>query len=54
MRAPLLYVGGPLTTERLTLEPLTPAHAGSMFGGFADASLYLWVNAEPAEGRRRP
>lgn len=47
MRAPLLYVGGPLSTARLTLEPLTPAHAGPMFGGFADAALYLWVNADP-------
>ena len=47
MKAPLLYVGGPLATARLTLEPLTPAHAGPMFTGFADPTLYLWVNAEP-------
>ena len=47
MKAPLLYVGGTLATSRLTLEPLTPAHAGPMFTGFADGQLYLWVNADP-------
>ena len=47
MKAPLLYVGGTLATKRLTLEPLTPAHAGPMFTGFADGALYLWVNADP-------
>jgi len=47
VKAPLLYVGGTLGTERLTLEPLTPAHAGPMFSGFADTGLYIWVNADP-------
>lgn len=47
MKAPLLFVGGTLVTERLTLEPLTPAHAPLMFEGFADAGLYRWINAEP-------
>jgi len=47
MRAPLLYVGGTLVTQRLALEPLTPGHADAMFEGFADPALYLWVNAEP-------
>ena len=47
MRAPLLYVGGILATRRLSLEPLTPAHADAMYEGFADPALYLWVNAEP-------
>ena len=47
MRAPLLFVGGTLASERLTLEPLTPAHAEPMFDGFADPALYKWVNAEP-------
>jgi len=47
MQAPLLYVGGTLATPRLSLEPLTPAHADAMYKGFADAALYLWVDAEP-------
>jgi RimJ/RimL family protein N-acetyltransferase len=47
MKAPLLYVGGTLATARLSLEPLKPAHAESMFEGFADPALYAWVNAEP-------
>jgi len=47
VRAPLLYVGGALATRRLSLEPLTPAHADGMYEGFADPALYLWVNAEP-------
>ena len=47
MKAPLLFVGGTLATPRLTLEPLTPAHAPLMFEGFADLELYRWVNAEP-------
>lgn len=47
MKAPLLFVGGTLASERLTLEPLTPAHAEPMFDGFADPALYKWVNAEP-------
>ena len=47
MKAPLLYVGGKLATPRLSLEPLTPAHADPMFEGFADPALYTWVNAEP-------
>jgi ribosomal-protein-alanine N-acetyltransferase len=47
MKAPLIFVGGALTTPRLLLEPLTPAHAPLMFEGFADPVLYRWVNAEP-------
>ena len=47
MRAPLLYVSATLATPRLSLEPLTPAHAEAMYGGFADPALYTWVNAEP-------
>ena len=47
MRAPLLYVGGTLVTQRLALEPLKPGHADAMFEGFADPALYLWVNADP-------
>jgi len=47
MRAPLLYVGGTLVTQRLALEPLKPGHADAMFEGFADRALYLWVNADP-------
>jgi ribosomal-protein-alanine N-acetyltransferase len=47
MRAPLLYVGGKIATSRLSLEPLTPAHADLMYDGFADPSLYAWVNADP-------
>jgi len=47
MRAPLLYVGGTLSSRRLSLEPLTPGHADAMYEGFADPALYLWVNAEP-------
>ena len=47
MQAPLLYVGGTLTTPRLSMEPLTPAHADAMYDGFADAALYLWVDADP-------
>jgi RimJ/RimL family protein N-acetyltransferase len=47
VKAPLLYVGGTLATPRLSLEPLTPAHAPLMFEGFADPALYRWINAEP-------
>jgi [ribosomal protein S5]-alanine N-acetyltransferase len=47
MRAPLLYVGGKLATPRLSLEPLTPAHAELMIEDFADPALYTWVNADP-------
>jgi RimJ/RimL family protein N-acetyltransferase len=47
MRAPLIYVGGTLTTARLTLEPLTAAHADAMFDGFADGELYRWIDAQP-------
>ncbi len=44
MKAPLIYVGGTLATERLTLEPLTAAHAEAMFEGFADPELYRWID----------
>jgi ribosomal-protein-alanine N-acetyltransferase len=47
MKAPLLYVGATLTTERLTLEPLTPAHAEPMFEGFSDPDLYRWIDVAP-------
>jgi RimJ/RimL family protein N-acetyltransferase len=47
MKAPLLYVGATLSTGRLTLEPLTPAHADAMFEGFADADLYRWIEVVP-------
>jgi RimJ/RimL family protein N-acetyltransferase len=47
MKAPLIYVGATLTTERLTLEPLTPEHADPMFEGFADAQLYRWIDVLP-------
>lgn len=47
MRAPLLFAGGTLASERLALEPLTPTHAEPMFDGFADPALYRWVNADP-------
>ncbi len=47
MKAPLLFVGETLVSPRLTLEPLTPAHAPLMFDGFADPELYRWINAEP-------
>ncbi len=47
MKAPLIYVGGTLTTARLTLEPLAPTHADAMFAGFADRELYRWIDAQP-------
>jgi ribosomal-protein-alanine N-acetyltransferase len=47
VKAPLLFVGGTLASGRLTLEPLTPAHAALMFDGFADRGLYQWIDADP-------
>jgi RimJ/RimL family protein N-acetyltransferase len=47
VKAPLIYVGGTLGTERLALEPLTPAHADAMFEGFADRDLYRWIDVLP-------
>jgi ribosomal-protein-alanine N-acetyltransferase len=47
MKAPLIYVGGTLSTERLRLEPLRPEHAAGMFDGFSDPSLYRWIPADP-------
>ncbi len=47
MVAPLIYVGGTLTSERLLLEPLKPAHAEKMFDGFSDRRLYTWIDAAP-------
>jgi ribosomal-protein-alanine N-acetyltransferase len=46
VKAPLLFVGGTLPTERLALEPLTPNHAPRMFDGFADPALYRWIDAD--------
>jgi [ribosomal protein S5]-alanine N-acetyltransferase len=36
-----------LTTARLTLEPLTVAHATHLHAGFADPSLYTWIPDDP-------
>jgi RimJ/RimL family protein N-acetyltransferase len=36
-----------LTTERLTLEPITEAHAAKLFEGMADASLYQFIPQDP-------
>jgi [ribosomal protein S5]-alanine N-acetyltransferase len=36
-----------LTTARLTLEPLTVAHAALLHAGFADAALYQWIPDDP-------
>lgn len=36
-----------LTTDRLTLEPLTVAHAAKLHQGFADPSLYTWIPDDP-------
>lgn len=47
MKAPLIYIGGTLRTERLTLEPLDAAHADAMFEGFADPVLYTWIDVVP-------
>ena len=47
VKAPLLFVGETLNTSRLSLEPLTPAHAPLMYAGFAEPDLYRWINAEP-------
>lgn len=47
MRAPLLYIGGILRTERLLLEPLEARHAEKLYEGFADPALYTWLNVTP-------
>jgi len=47
MHAPLIFVGGKLTTQRMLLEALTPSHAPLMFEGFADVSLYRWIDVGP-------
>jgi RimJ/RimL family protein N-acetyltransferase len=49
VKAPLIYLGGALKTERLTLEPLTPDHAEAMFEGFADPRLYTWIDVSPPQ-----
>jgi [ribosomal protein S5]-alanine N-acetyltransferase len=36
-----------LTTPRLLLEPLTPAHAEALFAGLSDAALYTFIPQEP-------
>ena len=38
-----------LTTERLTLEPLTAAHAAELFEPFQDESLYRWISSSPPQ-----
>ena len=47
MHAPLIFVGGKLTTQRMLLEALTPSHAPLMIEGFADVSLYRWIDVGP-------
>jgi [ribosomal protein S5]-alanine N-acetyltransferase len=47
LRAPLLYIGGTLRTERLVLEPLEASHAERMYEGFADPVLYTWLDVAP-------
>jgi ribosomal-protein-alanine N-acetyltransferase len=36
-----------LTTPRLLLEPLTPAHAEALFAGLSDPALYTFIPQEP-------
>jgi [ribosomal protein S5]-alanine N-acetyltransferase len=36
-----------LTTPRLLLEPLTPAHAEVLFAGLSDPALYTFIPQEP-------
>jgi ribosomal-protein-alanine N-acetyltransferase len=47
MKAPLIYIGGTLKTERLTLEPLRPDHAEAMYDGFNDPRMYTWIDVPP-------
>jgi len=47
MPAPLIYVGGKLASARMVLEALTPAHAPLMIDGFADESLYRYIDVTP-------
>jgi RimJ/RimL family protein N-acetyltransferase len=47
VKAPLIYIGGTLRTERLVLEPLARTHAEAMFEGFADPVLYTWIDVAP-------
>ena len=37
----------PIVTQRLVLEPLSPAHAASMFDGMSDPTLFLWIDDAP-------
>ncbi|WP_374348813.1 GNAT family N-acetyltransferase [Chitinimonas sp.] len=36
-----------LTTERLTLEPITEAHAAQLFAGLSNPNLYQFIPQEP-------
>jgi ribosomal-protein-alanine N-acetyltransferase len=47
VKAPLIYIGGTLKTARLTLEPLRPDHAETMFDGFSDPRMYTWIDVPP-------
>jgi [ribosomal protein S5]-alanine N-acetyltransferase len=36
-----------ITTDRLTLEPLTVAHAPLLHAGFSDPQMHTWIPTEP-------
>jgi ribosomal-protein-alanine N-acetyltransferase len=42
-------LNSPLYTSRLTIEPLTRNHAGSMFSLMQDRSIYEWISSLPPE-----
>ena len=42
-----VLLNAPLATGRLTLEPLTAAHAAELFEPLQDERLYRWISSSP-------
>jgi RimJ/RimL family protein N-acetyltransferase len=40
-------LNAPLATARLSLEPLTAAHADALFAPFQEEALYTWISLTP-------
>jgi [ribosomal protein S5]-alanine N-acetyltransferase len=47
------WMNGPISSERLALEPLTVAHAALLFDGLQDERIYAWISMPAPESVER-